>query len=158
MGTTASKKIIRRTAAAATGLIALSAYAGAVGLLGGGISFGDTIDARLPLGSLFLAGLALLATVALPMTVAAVAAAKDTYHSPDLVFAAGLLLVVWIGVELAFIKAYSWFHPTYLAAAVAVLGLAWLMDRHGSAPTHRESHEHDPAAPRRPSGVPRRAG
>jgi hypothetical protein len=46
-----------------------------------------------------------------------VAAAKNTRHSPDLVFAAVLL-------ELAFIKAYSWFHPTYLAAAVAVLG--WL--------------------------------
>ena len=79
MGTTASDKIIRRTAAAVTGLIALSAYAGAVGLLGGGISFGDTIDARLPFGSLLLAGLALLAIVALPMTVAAVAAAKGTH-------------------------------------------------------------------------------
>ena len=45
--------------------------------------------------------------VAVPMTIAAVVAAKDTHHSPDLVFAAGLLLVVWIGVELAFIKAYS---------------------------------------------------
>ena len=40
MGTTASNKIIRVTAAAVTGLIALSAYAGAVGLLGGGISLG----------------------------------------------------------------------------------------------------------------------
>lgn len=158
MGTTASNKIIHRTAAVVTGLIALSAYAGVVGLLGGGISFGETIDARLPFGSLILAGLALLAIVAVPMTIAAVAAAKGTHYGAHLVFAAGLLLVVWIGVELAFIKAYSWFHPTYLAAAVAVLGLAWLMDRHGSAPTHRESNEHDHAAPSRPSGVPRRAG
>ena len=133
-----------------------SAYA--VGLLGGGISFGATIDARLPYGSLLLAGLALLAIVALPMTVAAVAAAKDTHHSPDLVFAAGLLLVVWIGVELAFIKAYSWFHPTYLAAAVVVLGLGWLMDHQGSAPIPRAADNDDPAAERRPSGQPRRAG
>jgi hypothetical protein len=133
MGTTASNKIICRTAAVVTGLIALSAYAGVGGLLGGGISFGETIDARLPFGSLILAGLALLAIVAVPMTVAAMAAAKGTQRGPDLVFAAGLLLVVWIGVELAFIKAYSWFHPTYLAAAVVVLGLGWLMDRHGSA-------------------------
>ncbi len=135
MGTTASNKVSRVTAAAVTGLIALSAYAGAVGLLGGGISFGDTVDARLPFDSLLLAGLALLAIVAVPMTVAAIAAAKDTPHCPDLVFAAGLLLVVWIGVELAFIKAYSWFHPTYLAVAVVVLGLGWLMDRHGSTST-----------------------
>ena len=107
MGTTASNKIICFTAVAVTGLIALSAYAGVVGLLGGGISFGETIDARLPFGSLILAGLALLAFVAVPMTIAAVAAAKDTQRSADLVFAAGQLLVVWIGVELAFIKAYS---------------------------------------------------
>jgi hypothetical protein len=57
MATTASNKIIRFTAVAVTGLIALSAYAGVVGLLGGGISFGETIDARLPFGSLILAGL-----------------------------------------------------------------------------------------------------
>ena len=129
MGTTASNKIIRRTAAVGTGLIALSAYAGVVGLLGGGISFGETIDARLPFGSLILAGLALLAIVAVPMTIASVAAAKGTHHGPDLVFAAGLLLVIWIGVELAFIKAYSWFHPTYLVAAIVVLSLGWLMIR-----------------------------
>ena len=76
------------------------------------------------------------------------AAAKNTRHSPDLVFAAVLL-------ELAFIKAYSWFHPTYLAAAVAVLGLAWLMDRAGSRPTGRVSDEDDPAAQSRATG-PRR--
>jgi hypothetical protein len=158
MRTTASNTIIRFTAVAVTGLIALSAYAGAVGLLGGGISFGETIDARLPLDSLILAGLALLAIIAVPMTIAAVAAAKDAHHSSDLVFAAGLLLVVWIGVELAFIKAYSWFHPTYLVAAVAVLGLAWLMDRAGSRPTRRVSDEDDHAAQSRPAGLSRRAG
>ena len=157
MAMTASNKIIRVAAAAVTGLIALSAYAGTVGLLGGGISFGEAIDARLPFDSLMLAGLALLAIVAVPMTVAAVAAAKGTHYGPDLVFAAGLLLVVWIGVELAFIKAYSWFHPTYLAAAVAVLGLGWLMDRHGSTPTRRTADD-DHAAERGPSSLPRRAG
>ena len=45
------RQIIRVTAAAVTGAIALSGYAGVVGLLGGEISFGDTIDARLPFGS-----------------------------------------------------------------------------------------------------------
>ena len=105
---------------------------------------------------MIVAGLALLAIVAVPMTIAAVAATKDAHHSPDLVFAAGLLLVVWIGVELAFIKTYSWFHPTYLAAAVAVLGLGWLMDRHGSTPTRRAADD-DHAAERGPSSLHRRA-
>ena len=158
MGTTASNKIIRYTAVAVTGLISLSAYAGTVGLLGGGISFGEAIDARLPFGSLILAGLALLVIVAVPMSIAAVAAAKATPHRPDLVFAAGGILVVWIGVELAFIKAYSWFHPTYLAAAVAVLGLAWLMDRADSRPTPRVFDEDDHAVRSQPAGLHRRVG
>ena len=133
MSKSGTGKIIRVTSAVTTGVIAFSGYAGVVGLMGGGISFGDTINARLPFGSLVVAGAALLAIVAVPMTVAAVAASRDTQHSPDIVFGAGLLLVAWIAVELAFIKAYSWFHPTYLVAAIVVLGLGWLMNRAASA-------------------------
>ena len=133
MNTARRGKVIRVLSAVTTGIIAFSAYAGVVGLVGGGISFGDTIDARLPFGSLVLAGAALLAIVALPMTAAAIAAARDTRHSADIVFGAGLLLVAWIAVELAFIKAYSWFHPTYLLAAIVVLGLGWLMNRAASS-------------------------
>jgi hypothetical protein len=124
-----TSKIVRVTSAIVTGLIALTAYGGVVGLVGGGISFGEIIDARLPFGSLVLAGAALLTIVAVPMTVASIAAIRATPHSADLVFGAGLLLVVWIAVELAFIKVYSWFHPTYLVAAIVVLGLGWLMER-----------------------------
>ena len=122
-------KIIRMTSGVVTAVIALSAYGGVFGLMSGGISFGDVIDARLPFGSLVLAGVALLIIVAIPMTVASIAAIRATRHSADLVFGAGLLLVAWIAVELAFIKAYSWFHPTYLVAAIVVLGLGWLMIR-----------------------------
>ena len=87
-------KIIRVTSAVVTGVIALSAYAGVFGLMSGGISFGDVIDARLPFGSLVLAGVALLIIVAIPMTVASIAAMRATRRSADLVFGAGLLLVV----------------------------------------------------------------
>lgn len=52
---------------ALTGIIALSAYAGVVGLVGGAISFDETINARLPYQSL-----SLLLVVAVPMTAAAV--------------------------------------------------------------------------------------
>ena len=125
--------VIRLATVAVTGLLAASAYAGAVGLLGGGLSFGEIINLRLPFGSLGLAGVALLIIVAGPMTVAAVAVARGTRRSCDLVFAAGLLLVAWIGIQLAFIQVYSWFHPTYLAAACVVLGLGWLLVRTDSA-------------------------
>ena len=138
MSKTGRGKIIRVASAVTTAVIALSGYAGVVGLMGGGISFGDTINARLPFGSLALAGAALLVIVAVPMTVAAIAAGRDTRHSADIVFGAGLVLVAWIAVELAYIKVYSWFHPTYLVAAIVVLGLGWLMNPVAS-PTARQA-------------------
>jgi hypothetical protein len=117
--------------AALTGIIALSAYAGVVGLVGGGISFGEVIDSRLPFRSLFLAGIALLFFVAAPMTTAAVACVRDHRYASELVMGAGLLLVAWIALELAFIKSYSWFHPTYLGLAILVLICGWLLERAG---------------------------
>ena len=133
--------------AVVTGAAALSGYAGAVGLIGGGLSFGPTINARLPFDSLVLAGFALLCFVALPMTVAAVASARSTRHSADLVFAAGQLLVAWIGVQLAYIKTYSWFHPTYLAIAFIVLTLGWLLTRpfHSATASAPDGPVHSPS-------------
>ena len=128
-------KLIRITSAVVTGGIALTGFAGVIGLIGGGLSFGSAINARLPFGSLVLAGLALLVFVPVPMTIAAVAAVYDNRYTSNLVFASGLLLVLWIAVQLAFIRTYSWFQPAYLGAAVVVLGLAWLMLQWSSRPT-----------------------
>jgi hypothetical protein len=124
-----AKRPLQIGTAVLTGLIALSAYGGVVGLVGGGISLGETINARLPYGSLFLGGIALLFFVAAPMTVAAVVSLRDLRDAGDIVIAAGLLLVAWIAIELAFIKSYSWFHPTYLGLGILVVLCGWLLDR-----------------------------
>ncbi|WP_121250962.1 hypothetical protein [Nocardioides ferulae] len=112
-----------------TALVALSAYAGAVGLIGGGISFGDEIDERLPFDSLALAGLALLLFVALPATVAAAATWRQGPRAPDQVAGAAIFLVFWIGLELSFIQTYSWMHSAFLFIAVVTLLLARAMRR-----------------------------
>jgi hypothetical protein len=132
--------IVRVKAVVITGLIAFSAYAGAAGLLGGQLTFGDAVNARLPFGSLPLAAVALLGVVAVPMTVAAVAAGRGSRHSAEVVFGAGLLLVAWIAVQLAFIQVYSWFQPAYLVAAIVVLTLGWMM-------SHRSPSRPDQAKP-----------
>jgi len=80
-----------------------------------------------------LGGLALLVVVAAPMSVASVAAWRARPRAPDMVVEAGLALVAWIGIELAFIQVYSWFHPVYLALAVVVLVLGWLLARQPTA-------------------------
>ena len=56
------------------GIVSLSAYGGVVGFLAGAIDMGPEITSRFPFASPVLAGIALLAVVALPTTVAAVAA------------------------------------------------------------------------------------
>ena len=106
---TTGRTSLHTVTAVVTGLTALTAYAGVVGLIGGGISFGAAVDARLPFGSLWLGGLALLVVVAAPMSVASVAAWRARPRAPDVVVGAGIALVAWIGIELAFIQVYSWF-------------------------------------------------
>ena len=125
--------LVRVISVVLTGVIAATGYLGVLGLLGGSLTFGETINARLPFGSRVLAGVALLIIVAGPMTVATVALVRHARRSADLVFGAGLLLVAWIAVQLAFIEAYSWYQPTYLALACVVLALCWLLDRAGAS-------------------------
>jgi uncharacterized membrane protein YjgN (DUF898 family) len=124
-----ARRWLRIGAAAFTGIIALSAYAGVIGFVGGAISFGETINARLPYQSLFLAGMALLLVVVAPMTAAAVACIRDLRYARELVIGAGLLLVAWIGIELAIIRSYSWFHPAYLLLAILVMISGCLLER-----------------------------
>jgi ABC-type antimicrobial peptide transport system permease subunit len=114
-----------RVAAALAAVMAVGAAAGAVGLWSGSIDFGEEITARLPWGSALVAGTALLVVVALPMTLAAVAAWRGNPRAPQLLLLAGLLLVGWIVVEVAFIRSFSWLQPVCAVwgALVAVLGL-----------------------------------
>jgi len=107
------------------GLVSLSAYGGVAGFLAGAIDMGPEITSRFPFASPVLAGMALLLVVALPTTVAAVAAWRGSPRAGDLTAAAGVLLVGWIVVQVLVIRALSWFQPVYasLGLVLLVLGL-----------------------------------
>ena len=109
-----------RPASVLAGVMAVAAAAGAVGLWAGGIDFGEEVTARLPWGSTLLAGTALLLVVAVPMGLAAVAAWRAAPRAPELLVVAGLLLVAWIAVELAFIRSLSWLQPVCLVWGLVV--------------------------------------
>ncbi len=94
---------------------AFGAWAGAVGLVTGGMDFGESINDRLPFDSLVLAGLALGIIVGIPLTVLAWSAWTGGPRTDDLALAVGLMLIGWIVVQIAVIRAFSLFQPAYLA-------------------------------------------
>ena len=98
---------------------AFGAWVGAVGLVTGGMDFGESINDRLPFDSPVLAGLALGIIVGIPLTVLAWWAITGGPRTDDLALAVGLTLIVWILVQVAVIRAFSFFQPTYLAVGAA---------------------------------------
>jgi hypothetical protein len=102
---------------------AVAAAGGAWGLVSGAIGIGPRLEARLPWQSPTLGGVALLLAVAVPNAVLAVLAWRDDRRTGPAAVATGVLLVVWILVELAFLRELSFFHPLYVAVGLL---LVWL--------------------------------
>lgn len=128
MTTTTPRATTRRTGTSLlAAAIAVSAYGGALGLALGFLALPEALEARLPLGSPVLGGLALAAVVGAPSTILARFAWRGDARTDAMALVAGLLLIGWIVVELAFIRELSFFHPAYVLVGVV---LVWL-GRHG---------------------------
>jgi pimeloyl-ACP methyl ester carboxylesterase len=120
----------RRTGLAVfAGLNAAAAWGGAIGLISGGLSFGDELDARLPFESLLLAGLALGLLVAAPLSALAIAAWNGDPRTGVLATIVGAVLICWIGLQMVVLHAFSWFHPIYLAIGATFLVLGGRIGR-----------------------------
>jgi hypothetical protein len=105
---------------------AVSAYGGAAGLVTGFLATDAKLDSRLPFASPVFGGIALACVVGVPSTVLAVRAFRRDTSFAVASMVVGMLLVGWIGVELAFIRELSFFQPVYAAIGVvfARAGLA----------------------------------
>jgi hypothetical protein len=123
MTTTTATPTRHRALGVFLGLVALSAYGGVAGFLAGAIDMGPEITSRFPFASPVLAGIALLSVVALPTTVAAVAAWRGSPRTGDLTTVAGVLLVGWIVVQVLVIREFSWFQPVYASIGLVLLVL-----------------------------------
>jgi hypothetical protein len=116
-----SIRVSRRGLAAFAGVIALSAYLGALGLILGFLNLGAVVAGRLPWHSPVFGGLALAALVAMPCTVLAWFAAQGDRRTDAASVIVGVLIIGWILVELAFIRQLSMFHPTYVLVGFALI-------------------------------------
>lgn len=104
-----------------TGTTAIFAVAGAIALIVGTLGLDPSALARLPWHSSPLAGLALAVVVALPMTVATVLTVRDDYRQGPAAVLAGVLLVGWIGAEVAIIREVSWLQVFFVAVGLVVV-------------------------------------
>jgi len=113
-------------------VVALSAWGGALGLSIGFLSLPAELNERLPFASPVLGGLALALIVAVPSTRLAWLAWRGDRRTDGWAVVTGGLLVGWILVELAFIRDFSFFHPTYLIIGFVLM---WIGRRANVTPS-----------------------
>jgi hypothetical protein len=111
----------RRVLILLAALNTVAALAGAWGLATGVLDMGPTLNARLPGGSPVFAGVALALLVAVPNGALVLVALRRSRHTGLVGIAVGAAMVVWILVELAFIRELSFFHPLYLAVGLVMV-------------------------------------
>jgi hypothetical protein len=102
------------------GLNALAAWGGAIALMTGVIDMGDLTD-RLPFASPVLGGVALALVVAIPLSFLSYAAWTGALVTPSAAEVSGVLLLGWITVQAAMLRAFSPFQPFYLAVGAALI-------------------------------------
>ena len=107
-------------------LMAVWSYGGAIGLMAGAVDLGSTVTSRLPFDSPVFAGFGLLAMVAVPMTIAGVSAWRHFAATWWITVAAGVLLVAWIVVQIAFIREYQWLQPFCVIYGIVLIVLGFL--------------------------------
>jgi Ca2+/Na+ antiporter len=105
-------------ALAAAGM-AVAAWAGAIGLATGLLDLTAPIERRLPFSSPVFGGVALALVVAMPCTATAWFARGGDERTAAIGELAGSMLIVWIAVEVAFIRSFSPLQP--ICAGIGVL-------------------------------------
>ncbi|MDS1115682.1 hypothetical protein RD149_18180 [Gordonia westfalica] len=116
--------LLRGSALLLTALTALLAFAGAIGLVGGGTDFGETVNSRLPLDSPVLAGVALAVFVGVPMAVAAWLVYRRS--DDDAVWVsvvAGGWLIGWIVVQLLVLRTFSFMQAVCVGVGIVLIAL-----------------------------------
>lgn len=103
--------------------LAVGAFFGAAGLIGGGIDLGDAAG-DLPFGSPVFAGVALAVLNGVLPTVVAVGALRRAGWAGAGHMVVGTVLVAWIVIQIAFIGLGSWLQVVYLAYGIVLQALA----------------------------------
>ncbi|MFI6571184.1 hypothetical protein [Nocardia fluminea] len=120
-----SDRAVRASLIGTSGFVALWAFAGAVGLAGGGAELGAQVTAHLPFDSPVFAGCMLALIVGLPMSATATATLRADLHMVPIAFISGLLLIGWVAVQPLVIGRFHWLQPIFGVLGLAVCALAY---------------------------------
>lgn len=110
-------------------LNAAAALGGSIGLVSGWLSL-EQFTERLPFGSAVLGGLALGLLVAVPQAVVAVLSLRGSPAAAAGSVAAGMGMVVWILVEVAFLRVFAGLQVVYLVVGLLQVALGFQLARH----------------------------
>lgn len=122
-----SASLLRKLLLFTESFVFISAIAGAVGLIGGGINIPLSLIEGSVFDSYFIPGLILGFVIGGTSLLALIAVWKKNRFAADLSAVAGFGLVVWIFVEMYIIRASHWSHALYFAFGIAILILAFLL-------------------------------
>ena len=116
-------RLNRRALTGYAGFIAVSAYAGSIGMISGLLPVSASLAERLPFHSPVFSGIALALVVGVPSSYVAVLSWRRHPRTPDAAALAGLLLVGWVAVELAVVGQFSALQAVYAAAGAGLIAV-----------------------------------
>lgn len=122
---TATDRRLKTVATIAAALTGLLAFAGAIGVVGGGADFGKQVEERLPWESPVLAGIALALVVGVPTTLAAFTLWRSMPQAAVTTLIAGLMLVAWIAVQIAVIREFNPLQVIFGLLGLLLLATGW---------------------------------
>ncbi|MGV9610963.1 hypothetical protein [Nocardia xishanensis] len=123
-------RALRASLVGATAYAAFCAFAGAIGLVGGGAGLGNEAGVRLLFASPAFAAAMLTLLVGVPMSTTAALTLRCDSRATPVGIGGGLLLVSWIVVQPFVIGQFHWLQPVFGALGVAVCVLAYRLHRH----------------------------
>jgi hypothetical protein len=104
--------------------VAFWAFAGGIGMMGGGLDLpSDWLDGT-PFSDYFFPGLILFVVVGGSMLAASLAVWSRHLFAGPASLAVGSILLIWITVQVALIGYRSWMQPTFFAFGLAIVVLA----------------------------------
>lgn len=124
-----SESLIRKLLIGVSLFIFISAIAGAVGLIGGGINIPLSLIEGSVFSSYLIPGLVLGIVIGGTHLVAAFSVWKRRRFAADISAVAGFGLVIWIFVEMYIMEAAHWAHTLYFTCGIIMLALSFLLLR-----------------------------